>query len=209
LELVNFLTWKPGTREAVAPVNTFAESVEVDFHKSPGEILRNNRNPEEMSLAELKTYIAGATIIGSDGKPERMPGKREELDASRATLAEMQSQHLDPTAIQAQQEEIAKQTRDLYKMQAKYHLKIAAPFSCIIFVLLAAPLGMNPLRATNTMGFGLSFVMVFVYYLLTTLAVNLASTGQLPIVPLAWMPNVVFALYGLYLNGQFVWSSGK
>lgn len=95
------------------------------------------------------------------------------------------------------------------KLDAKYFLKITTPFSCLLFPLIAAPLGMNPQRGSSTVGMGLSMILVFIYYLLTTFAINIAQNGLLVASVAAWMPNAVFLLVGIYLNGLYNLKAGR
>lgn len=194
LEDVRYLVWKPAATDPVPPYVIEVGQVEIDLNKTPGEILRAARNPEEMSLAELGVFLAQ---------------RAGELEALKAELARMEAAGESVPVRAALAEDIRKQSNAQLKNETKYHLKIAAPFSCIIFVLLAAPLGMNPLRAASSIGFGLSMILVFVYYFLSTLAVNLATMQVIEPAILAWVPNLLFTGYGLWLNGQFEWSSGK
>jgi lipopolysaccharide export system permease protein len=91
----------------------------------------------------------------------------------------------------------------LRKIEANYHMKIAAPFASIVFTLLAAPLGLAPQRSTSTMGIGLSMLLVFGYYILTTFAIKVAEGGGLPPVVAAWIPNLLFLIAGGFLNARF------
>ena len=95
------------------------------------------------------------------------------------------------------------------KLEAKFYLKIATPFSCLLFPLIAAPLGMNPQRGSSTVGMGYSMILVFIYYLLTTFAIHIAQNNYLVPSMAAWFPNIVFLGVGLYLNGQYIWKSGR
>ena len=192
---VHYLTWSPEAKDPVPPVSASAGTLTIDLDVSTSELMAASRNPEELSLAELRIYINQ---------------KIQDFQTAQQQLALLeQDSTAAPSALQVARHDVRSQQQSIRKLETKYQLKIATPFSCVIFVLLAAPLGMNPLRSTSSIGFGLSMILVFVYYLLTTMAVNLSVNGYVPPVILAWIPNLLFTLYGVYLNGQFVWSSGK
>ena len=89
------------------------------------------------------------------------------------------------------------------KIEATYDLKISAPFASVVFILLAAPLGLTPQRSSSTMGVGMSMLLVFFYYMMTTFAVKVAEGGILPPLATAWIPNALFLLAGIYLNARF------
>src|SRR5262249_19046527 len=48
----------------------------------------------------------------------------------------------------------------------EYHRKFAIPLACVVFGLVATPLGALPVRAARARGFAVSLVMIFVYYIL-------------------------------------------
>ena len=91
----------------------------------------------------------------------------------------------------------------LRKLEGTYHLKIAAPFMSIVFILIAAPLGMAPQRSTSTLGIGLSMLLVFGYYLLMTFSVKIGESGWLNPIVAAWLPNALFLAAGIWLNARF------
>lgn len=89
------------------------------------------------------------------------------------------------------------------KLLGTYHAKIAIPFAAIVFTLIAAPLGLSPQRSSSTRGVGMSLLLVFAYYLLTTFSIKIAEGGVLVPVLAAWLPNILFLAAGAILNGRF------
>jgi lipopolysaccharide export system permease protein len=83
---------------------------------------------------------------------------------------------------------------------ATYAAKLARPFSAFVFVLFGFPLGMRRIRGGGAaLGFGLALSIVFVYYVITTVALALGSLA-LPLAGIAaWTPNAVFSVIGLWL----------
>ena len=83
---------------------------------------------------------------------------------------------------------------------ATYASKLARPFSALVFVLFAFPLGMRRIRGGGAaLGFGLALLIVFVYYVLLSVMLSIGSLA-LPLAGIAaWTPNAVFSLIGLWL----------
>jgi lipopolysaccharide export system permease protein len=83
---------------------------------------------------------------------------------------------------------------------ATYAAKLARPFTSLVFVLFAFPLGMRRIRGGGAaLGFGLALAIVFVYYVITTIALSI-GTIALPLAGIAaWTPNALFSLIGLML----------
>ncbi|GAB6137324.1 LptF/LptG family permease [Halanaerobaculum tunisiense] len=87
---------------------------------------------------------------------------------------------------------------DTMKLQVEYHLKLAQPLVCLIFVLLGAPLSIKSDRG-RIFGLIASVVIVLAYYVLLSISRSLGRTGVLVPWLAAWLPNLVFALLGSYL----------
>lgn len=77
--------------------------------------------------------------------------------------------------------------------------KIAAPFSCLVFGILAVPLGIRSHRAVKSRGFTVGLFTVLIYYLLRIGGEALVETGRLSPLIGSWAPNVIFFIAGIYL----------
>jgi len=84
--------------------------------------------------------------------------------------------------------------------QATYAAKLARPFSSLVFVLFAAPLGLRRVRGGGMpLGFGLAVVIVFVYYVITTIFLSIGSSVDWLAGIAAWAPIAMFGAIGLWL----------
>lgn len=89
--------------------------------------------------------------------------------------------------------ELAQLTNDDKKIR-RYTLriqeKLAFPFICIVFGLIGATLGTKPRRQGRTTSFGISIIVIFVYYTLIIACDALGLKGILPPWLAAWLPNI-------------------
>jgi lipopolysaccharide export LptBFGC system permease protein LptF len=69
----------------------------------------------------------------------------------------------------------------------------------VVFGLVGIPLGIQPVRSVRSRGFALCLGLTFCYYLFLTAGETLAKREVLGAAPALWLPNVLFAAYGLYL----------
>lgn len=76
--------------------------------------------------------------------------------------------------------------------------KVALPLSSLIFAMLATPMGIRPQRSTSSVGFGLSILLIFLYWMVWHYTSSLAIEGSLS--PIAG----AFAADVLGLMGAFV-----
>lgn len=89
---------------------------------------------------------------------------------------------------------------ELRKYVTTYQEKLARPFACFVFILIALPFGLRSVRAggsSTSLGFGLSLAIVFVYYVVMTVCSFFAEAFLGAAWLWAWMPNLLFTAIGL------------
>lgn len=77
-----------------------------------------------------------------------------------------------------------------------YHLKLALPFASLVFALLGAPLSFRSSRGGRTAGIVISLIIMFLYYVVTSVARSLGANGVIPPLAAAWLSNILFAGLG-------------
>jgi len=88
------------------------------------------------------------------------------------------------------------------RLLVTYHSKLARPFASLVFALLAIPLGIRPQRSSSGAGFGISIAIVFAFYVVTTICLAVGQSYPGTSLAMAWLPNIVFSLTGLWLLNQ-------
>jgi len=79
------------------------------------------------------------------------------------------------------------------------HKKFAIPFTCLIFVLVGFPLGIQPKRSGRSSGLIICLAIIFTYYISSIFFEVLGEDGILSPLVAVWLPNVLMTLVGLYL----------
>ena len=92
-------------------------------------------------------------------------------------------------------EKMGEKTTDL---KIQLNMKIAIPFASLVFVMLGAPLGLSPRRASSSIGLGLSIIVIFVYYVLMFVSMALGELELISPALSAWFPNLVTAMISYY-----------
>ncbi len=88
---------------------------------------------------------------------------------------------------------------NLQQLWVMFHLKLAVPWACVIMAVLGAGFGASRRgRSGGGVGFGISVVLVFAYYVVMSLCRALGESGNLPPVLAGWGPNVVFIAVAAY-----------
>ncbi|HZV76605.1 MAG TPA: LptF/LptG family permease [Candidatus Babeliales bacterium] len=88
---------------------------------------------------------------------------------------------------------------EVRKYVTTYQEKLARPFACFVFILIAIPFGLRSIGSSGStsLGFGLSLAIVFVYYVVMTIC-SFAGEAFLSFAAFwAWVPNLLFTAIGL------------
>src|SRR6266404_5729245 len=88
------------------------------------------------------------------------------------------------------------------RLYTKLHGRLAAPWTCLVVVLIALPFGAASGRRNVFVGVASSILICFVYFVLQQLGLALGSGGYVPSWLAAWFPNMAFGLVGLGLTAS-------
>lgn len=85
---------------------------------------------------------------------------------------------------------------DAHALLTKYYGRWAAPWTCLVVVLIAIPFGAQSGRRNLFFGVAGSIFICFAYFVLQQVSLTLGVNGQLPPWLAAWLPNLLFAATG-------------
>jgi lipopolysaccharide export system permease protein len=91
---------------------------------------------------------------------------------------------------------------DQYWLHTKLEGRLAAPWTCVVVVLIAIPFGAAGGRRNVFVGVASSIVICFIYFVLLQVGLALGTSGRIPAWLAAWFPNLVFGLTGLWLTSR-------
>ena len=131
----------------------------------------------------------------------RFVGGRQPVDIGqkpRAIIASQKSpDEMNIRELSRHMEILRSQGKETHKLEVDWHLKWAIPAASIVFALVGAPLGIQSHRSASSVGFGLSIIVIFIYYLIMTAGSALAQGGYLPPLIGAWLQNIILGIVGL------------
>ena len=91
---------------------------------------------------------------------------------------------------------------DRYWLYTKLEGRLAAPWTCVVVVLIAIPFGAAGGRRNVYVGVASSIVICFAYFVLLQLGLALGTSGRISAWLAAWFPNLAFGLAGLWLTAR-------
>jgi lipopolysaccharide export system permease protein len=88
------------------------------------------------------------------------------------------------------------------ELYTKLYGRLAAPWTCLVAVLIAIPFGAGGGRRNVFVGVASSIVICLIYYFLQPLCLTFGSAGYMPPWLAAWLPNLVFGMAGLWMTAR-------
>ncbi len=200
----------------------YAEEIEPPGTILKGVMVANSRNPQlkETIFARNGLVVSNAqkrilTIRLQDGTVHSTRRAEKSYQTTHfatydvtldmaALLAHMKEPHHSPKDMTTQELlSLLAQNQDKSSQHNKalveFHRRLALPFACVVFSLIALPLSIRTAWAHRSVGFGVSLGIILLYYLLLTAGETFGKRGMLAPAIALWIPNVVLGSIGLYL----------
>ncbi len=171
---------------------------------------RSRRGDRELSVNELasrRDVNRAETTTRTDTVRSLLLSHTEDLLSmsrgetqllSRHDLRERRSEFL--RKVQGELRGITGSSKKARRLDVEFHKKLSIPFSCMIFVLLGAPLGIRSRRGGIGIGAGIGLLVFLVYYLFLMGGEQLGDRGYVNAALAMWAPNVFFGAIGLTLT---------
>lgn len=186
-----------------------------------GILIQDERNPKEIS-----TIFADSGTLDSDEKGKKLllhlsngsihqaspQDKYRRLDFTeyvlnidlaksiKAIVKNEQDMTLSEIRTKLQQGGSAR--KQSIEMALEIQRRFALPFACIIFAIVAMPLGIQNRRSGKAAGFSLSIAAILVYYIFQSFGRTLGEKELLHPALAIWLPNLIFLAGGLFLFWQ-------
>ena len=143
----------------------------------------------------LDPYQKATLIIGKD-HPLRFDLGHDPKDIA---LRQREPEEMTWRELGAYLARLSREGVHPFEYRVQWHNKLSVPFASLIFVLIGAPLGLRSHRTSSALGFGLSLIIIFAYYVIWNYLTILAGRGVVPAAWAAWTPNFLGALAGVVL----------
>jgi lipopolysaccharide export LptBFGC system permease protein LptF len=85
-------------------------------------------------------------------------------------------------------------------LDTQLQARLAAPWTCVVVVLIAIPFGAPSGRRNVFVGVAASIFICFAYFVLQKFGMALGTGGHLPPFLAAWLPNALFGGAGVWLT---------
>ena len=91
-------------------------------------------------------------------------------------------------------------TKEIRRIQVRIQEKFTFPCACLVFGLIGSSLGSKSnLRSSRSQGFGLSVILILIYYVMSFVFSSLGVKGLLTPIIATWLPVFISLSGGFYL----------
>lgn len=115
----------------------------------------------------------------------------------RATIA---NRDTSLSELRKKIEQRKKEGRSINKPAVEMSKKFSLPFSCLLFALFGAPLGVKSSRSGKSGSFAMSVLVILLYYVFLVLSQNMGHIGRLNPYFSMWIPNLLLLATGAYVT---------
>jgi lipopolysaccharide export system permease protein len=174
----------------------------------------SKNQPRQIIFADRAEFTANKWVLqnssvyrfnpdGSTLAEPRIPQQQVEIGENPTDLVKRISNDDPENMSRAQIAQVVRSGQltenELRKYVTTYQEKLARPFACFVFILIAIPFGLRSIRGggSASVGFGVSLAIVFVYYIVMTVCSFLGEAFLSLAAMWAWMPNLIFTAIGL------------
>jgi lipopolysaccharide export system permease protein len=92
--------------------------------------------------------------------------------------------------------------KDVSSLLTKLHGRLAAPWTCLVVVLIAIPFGAGSGRRNMFFGVAGSIFICFGYFVVQQISFAVGQGGHVPAWLAAWLPNLIFGAAGIILMAR-------
>lgn len=142
------------------------------------------KNPTNFYKLNFKTYFMSLNLDQAEDTDEiKKKPKDMTIKELRKEIRKLKEEGVDPSPL-----------------ITEINKKISLAFSCFVFILLGCPLAIITRRREKSINFGISFLIVGIYYLLLMGSQSLSLQGYVNPTIAMWIPNSVLGIIGVFLT---------
>ena len=187
--------------------NTMYDITVVDLSRKDKKTLISANNGKYIDRKNMWKFLDGKIVITeNEGSVSTVlfDAYNYSFDNGPSKLAEIPRNANDMTLSQAKKAqkmyEMSGNIKEARKMKVRIYEKITFPMSCIVFALIGSTLGIKQnIRSSKSQGFGISIILIFLYYLTCFVFSSLGVVGVITPFLAAWIPVIIFLSFGSFL----------
>ncbi|MCH8157719.1 MAG: LptF/LptG family permease [Nitrospinae bacterium] len=145
-------------------------------------------------MMDRDTYEAQREMISEGAPPPRPDTERLEKEALVGNR--------ESSVAQLRQQIVVMEEKGLPTRGPKVEIskKFSIPFTCLLFGLLGAPLGIHSSRSGKSGSFAMCILVIMLYYIGLIFTQNMGRVGKLEPYSCVWIPNIILLVITIYMT---------
>jgi lipopolysaccharide export system permease protein len=175
--------------------------------ENPGLVITADSASWDDSTRAWRVRNGASRVIAGPGKQAMFSFQTMRLKALTQSPADLLAEAKAPDEMRYAElgryiEGLRRSGNDANKLIVEQALKVAIPVTCLIIAIFGAPLAVTNPRAGAAVGIAISLGTTVLFLLITQIMKAVGAGGVVDPLMAAWIPNIVFALAGVWLLGR-------
>lgn len=119
--------------------------------------------------------------------------------SSNLSLGDMTLKEIKSSKIREKIKTFAKNDTQIYKYKNEYWLRWVLALAPVFITMVAIPVGIMSGKGGKAVGFGISLAILFGFYMLLIVSLNIGEKGYVPSGLIMWLPDLATAAAGVFL----------
>lgn len=149
-----------------------------------------------LSNGVVQEYAAGSDAFVEREAPFDELEVETEIKLENYLAGELKPKEMSSIELKELIEATQKGGQPTLEYEIEYQSKFSRPFATFFAAIIAAPIGLKFARG-GYIGFAISIILTFFYFVAQTIGEGLGTWELLPIIVAAWLPNILFGVLGL------------
>ncbi|HTG48900.1 MAG TPA: LptF/LptG family permease [Gemmatimonadales bacterium] len=172
--------------------------------ENPGLVITADSASWDDSARAWRVRNGASRVIAGPGEQAMFSFHTMRLKALTQSPADLLAEAKAPDEMRYAElgryiEGLRRSGNDANKLIVEQALKVAIPVTCFIIAIFGAPLAVTNPRAGAAVGIAISLGTTVLFLLITQIMKAVGAGGVVDPLMAAWIPNIVFALAGVWL----------
>lgn len=114
-------------------------------------------------------------------------------------LGDMTLKEMTSSKVKEKIKTLSKDDVQIYRYKNEYWLRWILAVAPLFITMVAVPIGIMSGKGGKAVGFGMSLGILFIFYMLLIVALNIGEKGYVPPALILWLPNLATGIAGVLL----------
>jgi lipopolysaccharide export system permease protein len=164
------------------------ETLKIQLKLTDGTIHKLSKDRGNYQTLNFDRYDIALNLPGSEKVEHTKIGQKALVGNKELSLEKIRERIID----------LKKKGLPTSGAEVEISKKFSLPFTCLLFAFFGAPLGVKSRRSGKSGSFGLTVLVILIYYIALIMTQNLGRIGELHAYTSVWIPNFILLILVIY-----------